>query len=108
MSEQWTFVCPTSQLLPGEQTVVWDDETPILVINWEGEFYAMEDVCSHEDFELSAGKFDPATGEIECVLHGARFGVKDGEPTCPPAYEPVAKFPVKVDDVGVWTRDDRN
>lgn len=108
MSQDWTFVGPTASLLPGENTVVWDGDTPILVINWDGQFYAIEDVCSHEDFELSAGKFDPATGTIECVLHGAKFDVRDGAPTCPPAYEPVAKFPVKVDDVGVWTRDDRN
>lgn len=107
MSEIWTFVCAESQLLPGEQTVVWDGDTPILVINWDGQYFAMLDICSHEDFELSAGKFDPTTGEIECVLHGAKFDVKDGNPTCPPAYEPVPKFPVKVDDVGIWTRDDR-
>ena len=107
MSDSWTFVCATSQLLPGEQTVVWDGDTPILVMNWDGEMYAIEDVCSHEDFELSASKFDPETGTIECVLHGARFDLKDGQPTCPPAYEPVAKFPVKVDETGIWTRDDR-
>ncbi len=103
----WVFVCATSQLLPGETTVAWDGDTPILVINHDGDFYALEDRCSHEDFELSAGAFDPATGSIECVLHGARFDVHDGRALCAPAYEPVAKFPVKVDDTGIWTRDDR-
>ena len=103
----WVFVCATSQLLPGETTTAWDGDTPILVINHDGVFYALEDRCSHEDFELSAGAFDPATGSIECVLHGARFDVHDGRALCAPAYEPVAKFPVKVDDTGIWTRDDR-
>ena len=68
---------------------------------------AIEDRCSHEDFELSAGAFDAAAASIECVLHGARFDVRDGRALCPPAYEPVAKFPVRVDDTGIWTRDDR-
>lgn len=103
----WTFVCATSQLLPGESTVAWDGDTPILVVNYDGDIYAMEDKCSHEDFELSAGKFDGDDATIECVLHGAKFDVRDGRALCAPAYEPVVKFPVKVDDVGIWTRDDR-
>ena len=32
---------------------------------------------------------------------------RDGRALCAPAYEPVVRFPVKVDDTGVWTRDDR-
>ena len=110
MSETWTFVCATSELLPGEMKMVFDEVTgtPIVVVNHEGALYALEDKCSHEDFELSSGAFDPASGSIECVLHGARFDVRDGRALCAPAYEPVAKFPVKVDDTGIWTRDDRD
>ena len=104
----WVFVCATSQLLPGEMTTAWDGDTAIAVFNHAGMYYALEDRCSHEDFELSSGAFDPATGSIECVLHGARFDVHDGRALCAPAYEPVAKFPVKVDDTGIWTRDDRD
>lgn len=111
MSDTWTFVCPGAELLPGEMKSVFDEVTgtPILVLNLDGELYALEDVCSHEDFELSAGVFEPADGTIECVLHGAKFDVRDGRALCAPAYEPVAKFPVKREaDGGVWTRDDRD
>jgi len=109
MSETWTFVCASSELLPGETRTAWDEvtATPILVFNLDGELYALEDKCSHEDFELSAGDFDPAAASIECVLHGARFDVRDGSALCAPAYEPVVKFPVKREHDGVWTRDDR-
>src|SRR5690606_32358087 len=69
---------------------------------------ALEDRCSHEDYELSAGPVDPAEGSIECVLHGARFDLRDGRALCAPAYSPVAKFPVRVDATGIWTRDDRD
>lgn len=103
----WVRVCATAELLPGESTVAWDGDTPILVVNLDGDFYALEDQCSHEDFELSAGNIDPADGTIECTLHGARFDLRDGRALCAPAYEPVAKFPVKVEDDAVWTRDDR-
>lgn len=104
----WIRVCATAELLPGESTVAWDGDVPILVLNHDGDFYALEDRCSHEDFELSAGNFDGETATIECALHGAKFDVRDGRALCAPAYEPVVKFPVKVEDSAVWTRDDRS
>ncbi|WP_066096803.1 non-heme iron oxygenase ferredoxin subunit [Xanthomonas massiliensis] len=109
MSETWTFVAAQGELLPGESRSVWDEVTgaPIVVFNLDGDCYALEDRCSHEDFELSPGTFDTAAGSIECILHGARFDVRTGEPLCPPAYTAVAKFPVRIDDTGIWTRDDR-
>ena len=110
MSQTWTFVCATAELLPGEMQSVFDEVTgtPILVVNLDGELYALEDRCSHEDFELSAGAIDPADVSIECVLHGARFDLRDGRALCAPAYSPVPKFPVKLEHGGVWTRDDRD
>lgn len=103
----WVRVCAIGELLPGEMRVVWDGATPILVLNHDGIVYALEDRCSHEDFELSAGRLDGDEGTIECVLHGARFAVSDGRALCAPAYLPVAKFPVEQRDGAIWTRDDR-
>lgn len=109
MSEHWTFVCASSELLPGEMKTAWDEVSgvPIVVFNHDGTYYALEDKCSHEDFELSAGGFDPASASIECVLHGARFDIRDGNPLCAPAYTGVPKFPVKREHEAIWTRDDR-
>lgn len=103
----WEFVCPTAELLPGEKRALWAGDTAIVVFNLDGELYALEDRCSHEEFELSAGPFDAAEGSVECVLHGARFDVRDGRALCAPAYEPVRTFPVRIAQGGVWTRDDR-
>ena len=103
----WEFVCTTAELLPGEKRSVWSGDTAILVFNLDGDLHALEDRCSHEDFELSSGTFDAAEGSIECILHGARFDVRDGRALCAPAYAPVAKFPVLVVDGAVYTRDDR-
>ena len=107
MSERWIRVCAVAELLPGETTVAWDGDTPILVVNLDGDYHALEDRCTHEDFELSAGPFDPGNASIECVLHGSRFDVRDGRALNPPAYAPVVKFPTRVEDGAVWTRDDR-
>lgn len=103
----WTYVCTTAELLPGEKQVAWDGDTAIVVVNLDGQFYALEDRCSHDEYELSAGPVDSTAGQIECLLHGARFDLRSGEALCPPAYTPVAKFPVQVIDGVVWTRDDR-
>ena len=110
MSENWTFVCAVSELLPGEMKTAWDEVTsvPIVVFNHGGQYFALEDKCSHEDFELSAGNFDPEAGSIECVLHGARFDIGDGRALCAPAYSSVPRFPVKLEHDAVWTRDDRD
>ena len=102
MSERWIRVCKTGDLLPGEMQVVWDDDTPILVFNLDGDCYALEDRCTHEEFELSAGPFDPATATIECVLHGSKFDVRDGRALNPPAYAPVRTFPTRREDGTVW------
>lgn len=103
----WIRVCGTSEMLPGEFKVAWDGDTAIVVFNHDGDFYALEDRCSHEDFELSAGPFNDEDATIECVLHGSKFDVRNGCALGPPAYAPVAKFPTKVEDGVVWTRDDR-
>lgn len=111
MSEPaWTFVCATGELLPGEMKSVFDEVTgaPIVVFNYDGDCYALEDQCSHEEFGLSAGNFDAEEASIECVLHGARFDVRDGRALCAPAYSPVPKFPVKLEHGGIWVRDDRD
>ncbi len=101
----WVNVCTTSELLPGEYKVVYDSDTPIAVFNIDGELYAIEDVCTHDGGELTGGELRGY--EIECPRHGAKFDVRSGAVLCPPAYEPTAKFPVKVENGAVFTRDDR-
>ena len=104
-AEGWVRVCALGELLPGESAVAFDGDTAILVVNIDGAFFALEDRCSHADFELSAGPV--VDGQVECVLHGTRFDPRTGAPLCGPAVAPVPRFPVRVDDGAVWTRDDR-
>jgi len=68
----------------------------IVVIEREGQFYALEDRCSHEEFPLSSG--DVASGEITCALHGARFDLATGAPRALPAVMPVKTYEVRVED----------
>ena len=101
----WVRVCATSELLPGESSVVYDGDTPIAVFNLDGDLYAIEDICTHDGGELTGGLIEGH--EIECPRHGARFDIRTGAVLCPPAYEPTASFPVREEDGVIFTRDDR-
>ena len=104
-AQGWVRVCAQGGLLPGEFTVVFDGDTPIAVYNIDGQLYAIEDVCTHDGGDLAGGEVFGF--EVECPRHGARFDVRTGAVTRPPAYEPIASFPVREDDGAIWTRDDR-
>ena len=101
----WVRVCGSEELLPGEFRVVYDGDTAIAVFNIDGELYAIEDVCTHDGGQLTGGHVEG--DEIVCPRHGARFCIRTGEALSAPAYEPTAKFPVRVENGEVQVRDDR-
>jgi 3-phenylpropionate/trans-cinnamate dioxygenase ferredoxin subunit len=72
-----------------------DDEQAVALIRTGDGVYAVEDVCSHEEYPLSEGWVEDHT--IECALHGSRFDLRTGDPDSPPALRPVRIFPVRVD-----------
>lgn len=89
-------VAKVSEVPPGTKKLVEVDFVPVLLFNVQGEFYAMEDVCTHDGGPLGEGWF--SGDEIECPRHGARFSVKTGEPLCMPAVEAVECYTVKLED----------
>jgi 3-phenylpropionate/trans-cinnamate dioxygenase ferredoxin subunit len=101
----WVNVVAVGDLNPGEHMLVEVEDADIVLINLDGEFYAIEDVCTHDGSEISSGCL--IDGSIECPRHGARFDIRTGEVTAPPAYEPIDTFPVQVVEGVVQVRDDR-
>ena len=101
----WVDVAPVAEFAPGSYKVVDIDDAMIAVFNLDGEFYAIEDVCTHDYAELTGG--DIEGHEIVCPRHGARFNIKTGEALAPPAYEPVATLPVRIENGIVQVKDDR-
>jgi 3-phenylpropionate/trans-cinnamate dioxygenase ferredoxin subunit len=104
MSE-WVDVAPVKDFAPGTVRMVQTEGTPIAVFNLNGRYYAIEDLCSHEAETLSDGEV--AGEEIICPRHGAHFSILTGKALSPPAYEPVATFPVQVEGGMVRVKDDR-
>jgi 3-phenylpropionate/trans-cinnamate dioxygenase ferredoxin subunit len=63
-------------------------------------FYAIDDVCTHENFLLSQGELFEF--DVECPQHGSRFNVQNGKVTGLPAVIPTRTFPVTVEDGDVY------
>jgi 3-phenylpropionate/trans-cinnamate dioxygenase ferredoxin subunit len=92
-------ICPTSELEPGAMRLTTlEDGRKIGVFNADGNYYAIEDRCSHDDGPLAEGEFDAEACTIECPRHGALFDLTTGRPKTLPAYLPVDTFPVRVED----------
>jgi 3-phenylpropionate/trans-cinnamate dioxygenase ferredoxin subunit len=79
---------------PGKASLEVDDRL-VLLIHAGGQFYCLDDVCTHDEGPLSEG--DLADGAIACPRHGAKFDIKDGRALSFPATEPTAVHEVKVD-----------
>ena len=101
----WVDVSTVDELPPGSRKVVDVDGVMVAVFNLDGEFYAIEDVCTHDGGELASGALEGDV--IVCPRHGARFSIRTGAVLAPPAYEPVSAFPVRIEDGRVQVRDDR-
>jgi 3-phenylpropionate/trans-cinnamate dioxygenase ferredoxin subunit len=93
---KWIDVASVDELTPGSCRVADMDGTAVAVFNLDGEFYAIEDVCTHDGGVLSNGKVEGK--EIVCPRHGARFSIVTGAVLAPPAYEDVRTFPVRIAD----------
>ncbi|MBB72387.1 MAG: ferredoxin [Legionellales bacterium] len=90
----WITVADENEIPPGRWKVVEIDDTEIMIINKDGEYYAIEDICTHDGGPLSDGELEG--DEIICPRHGAHFCIRTGRATVPPAYEDIAAFRVRV------------
>jgi 3-phenylpropionate/trans-cinnamate dioxygenase ferredoxin component len=91
-------VAPVDELPPGSVKIVRAGQIAVGVYNLAGEYYAIEDRCSHDDGPLAEGDFDPEDAVVVCPRHGSRFDIRTGRPLTLPAFEPVETFPVVVED----------
>jgi 3-phenylpropionate/trans-cinnamate dioxygenase ferredoxin component len=93
----WVEAGTLENIPAGRVTLVFHEpeDLRIAVCNVDGQFYAIEDVCTHDGGPLDQGQLEG--DEIECPRHGARFCVRDGRATLMPAVMPVRTFPIKID-----------
>jgi len=94
-------VASVEEVPEGVLKAVIADHTEICLAHAEdGNFYAINDVCTHENFLLSLGElFDL---QVECPQHGSRFNLKTGAVTGLPAVIPTKVYPVTVEGQDVY------
>jgi 3-phenylpropionate/trans-cinnamate dioxygenase ferredoxin subunit len=94
-------VASLAELAPGDVRLVEvAGQRVCLARSEDGEVFAVDDTCSHEDESLSEGWVDGSC--IECPAHNSIFDLRTGEPTTLPATEPVATYPVTIDGDDVF------
>lgn len=87
-------VARADELKPGEMMYVEFGEAPVCLINLDGDYFALNDICTHEEASLSDGEI---TGdEVECPLHGGAFEIRTGAPVSLPVVTPVETYRVRV------------
>jgi len=91
---EWIDVAKVDELTPGNRKIITTDVAEIAIFNLDGEFFAIEDVCTHDGGELATGACD--SDQIICPRHGARFCIRNGKALTPPAYEDIETFPVRI------------
>jgi 3-phenylpropionate/trans-cinnamate dioxygenase ferredoxin subunit len=98
---EYIAVAPTNELPNGTRKLLEIDGKPLAVFNIAGAFYAIADICSHDDGPVAEGDL-VSDYEIECPRHGARFDVRSGKVLSFPAIVDIPAYPVKVEGGEVW------
>ncbi len=88
-------VAKVDDVPPMEAKVFSVNGKDVAICRVNGEFYAIDDVCTHDGGPLGEGILEDH--QIECPRHGARFDVKTGKALTLPAVMPVKTYPVKVE-----------
>jgi 3-phenylpropionate/trans-cinnamate dioxygenase ferredoxin subunit len=99
---KWVDAGPTADLQDGQAVSIPVGRRLVAVVRSGGEYFAIEDICTHDGAELTGGAVEGT--EIICPRHGARFCLRTGEALTPPAYEPVRVFETKIADGRLWIR----
>jgi 3-phenylpropionate/trans-cinnamate dioxygenase ferredoxin component len=94
MTSQYVTFCKSNEIQLGEREIFDLDIGSIILFNVEGTFYAVENLCSHEEYELADGELKGCI--LECPKHGATFDIQSGQHLSTPAYTPITIYPVRV------------
>jgi len=86
---------------PGKQYFEVDDRIVVL-FHVGGEWFCIDDVCTHDGGPLGEGKL--VDYSIECPRHGAKFDIRTGAALTMPATEATASHEVRVQNGEVSVR----
>ena len=96
-------VARTADIPSGSRFWVEFEEETLVIFNVSGAYYAIADLCTHDDGPLEDGELRGY--EVECPRHGARFDVRSGAALCLPATSAVPTYEVKVEGDIIYVED---
>jgi 3-phenylpropionate/trans-cinnamate dioxygenase ferredoxin component len=95
-------VCKASDIPDPGKAVFEVDERFVIVFHAEGQFYALDDCCTHDGSPMGDGDFDGL--QIVCTCHGARFDIRTGQAMAMPAINSTPSHEVKIGGDDVWVK----
>ncbi|MBZ9752481.1 non-heme iron oxygenase ferredoxin subunit [Deinococcus sp. HMF7604] len=99
MSER-VLVGQQTDLPEGSQVAVLVNGVSVVVVNFEGQYYALRNNCTHKDYPLLGGEV--SAGRITCEKHGAKFELSTGKAKTLPAVKPVRLYRTELEDGQVY------
>ena len=88
-------VAKTSDLTDSNRTLLEVDDRIVALFKVGGEYFCIDDVCTHDGGPLADGELDDHT--IACPRHGAKFDIRSGAALTMPATRPTKSYAVKVE-----------
>jgi 3-phenylpropionate/trans-cinnamate dioxygenase ferredoxin subunit len=101
---KFVTVARVGEIPEGGRKLVRIEDQELAVFRIGGEYFAMDDVCTHDGGPVAEGELEGDV--IECPRHGARFNVRTGAALTLPAVSPVPTHRVRIegDDIQVeWS-----
>ena len=97
---EYVEIAPASELPNGERLFVEVSDKPIVIFNIAGQFFAIGDVCTHDNGPLGDGMLEGF--KIVCPRHGAEFDVRTGKVLELPAVVDIPAYPVQIRDGNIF------
>jgi nitrite reductase/ring-hydroxylating ferredoxin subunit len=95
-------VCHVGDVYEGEMKAFNVEGRRVLVANVGGDWYAVEDTCTHADASLALGTLDVEECTVSCPLHGGVFELATGEGVEYPVVDPVETYAVTIEEEEVY------
>jgi 3-phenylpropionate/trans-cinnamate dioxygenase ferredoxin subunit len=102
MEEGFVKVARAADIPDPGRTYVEFDQRLLVLFHVQGQFYCLDDVCTHDGGPLGEGQLEGTT--IACPRHGAKFDLRTGKALTMPATEDTAAYEVKVEDGEIYIR----
>lgn len=89
-------LCNIEEVIEGLVKSILTPYGAIGITKINGEIVAFQDECTHDGSPFDNAKIEKETFEIICPRHGARFDLRSGKVTKPPAYENIEIYKIQI------------